>query len=111
MRNTLAACAQAAARYGADENFIAARGDDAVNAAKGRAVNCINASLPDTYSSGVAAQLRQKEIATQADPQHPVGGEIPVVEVTDDVSLPVVALFGELHVSVHVTGDALQERP
>lgn len=111
VRNTLAACVQAAARYGADENFIVAQGDKAVNAAKARATTCIDASLPDSYSSGVAAQLRQQEIELQVDPHNPVAGSIPVVEVTDDASVPFVIFFGEMHVSVHVTGDALQERP
>jgi Flp pilus assembly protein TadG len=103
VRNTLAACAQDAARYAASED-IGTRGAGAIQlAAQDRAGRCIDDSLAGRFSasiSGIASTVTA-----------PSGSTVDVVEVDVAVPMPVVGFLnlGGLH--VRVSGHALQEQP
>jgi Flp pilus assembly protein TadG len=102
VRNTLAACAQEGARYGANEDFEVEGPDVEAAQAVDRTVSCINASLSTEFSGGVTAT---------AGPTTTAGLQVDVVEVKVGSPVPVIGLFGLGNEVVHVKGDAMQEKP
>lgn len=122
VRNTVNACAYAAARYGANENLVAEAQhggvDVAADAAKTRAVACIEQSLPVSYMPEVNAYRCERTIEIPCCPPDAIGCEpaadsdaIPVVEVNVRLRLPLFVVFDVTDVDVHVRADALQEQP
>ncbi len=103
VRNTLAACAQEGARYGADANVVV-QGDQAMaDAATSQTARCVEESLSGTYANAITASA---PVVTGAD-----GSSIRVVEVRIASPLPLAGLFGVGPQVLHAQGDALQERP
>jgi Flp pilus assembly protein TadG len=103
VRNTLAACAQDGARYGADANVVV-QGDEAMaDAATGQATRCVVESLSGSYAKRITASA-----PTVTDT---AGSSVRVVEVRIVSPLPLAGLFGLGPQVLHVQGDALQERP
>ncbi len=103
VRNTLAACAQDGARYGADANVVA-QGDEAMaDAAASQAARCVEESLSRSYARQISASA-----PTVTDS---VGSPVRVVEVRIASPLPLAGLFGVGPHVLHAQGDALQERP
>jgi Flp pilus assembly protein TadG len=122
VRNTVNACAHAAARYGANENLVAEgeQGgvDVAADAATTRAVTCIAQSLPVSYTPEVSAYRCERTIQTPCCPPDAIGCEpandsdaIPVVEVKVRLRVPLFVVFDVTDVDLHVRADALQEQP
>lgn len=103
VRNTLAACAQDGARYGADANVVV-QGDKAMaNAATAQTARCVDESLSGAYARRITASA---PVITDSG-----GGAVRVVEVRITSPLPLAGLFGLGPQVLHVQGDALQERP
>jgi Flp pilus assembly protein TadG len=103
VRNTLAACTQEGARYGADEDFVV-QGPEAMTAqAVDRTTGCINAALSSTFSQAVTAST--PVIIDSA------GVQVRVVEVRTASPVPVIGMFGLGTQVLHVHGDAMQELP
>jgi hypothetical protein len=103
VRNTVAACAQEGARYGADADFVA-QGTDVMTAqAADRATSCIDSSLSSNFSQTVTATT---PAITDSD-----GMRVNVVEVQVASPLPVIGFFSLGSEVVHVKGDAMQEQP
>lgn len=103
VRNTLAACAQDGARYGADANVVV-RGEAAMaDAATRQATRCVEESLSGSYAQRISASA-----PTVTDS---VGNPVRVVEVRIASPLPLVGLFGLGPQVLHAQGDALQEQP
>lgn len=103
VRNTLAACAQDGARYGADANVVV-QGDKAMaDAATAQTARCVDESLSGAYARRITAST--PAITDSA------GGAVRVVEVRITSPLPLAGLFGLGPQVLHVQGDALQERP
>lgn len=103
VRNTLAACAQDGARYGADANLVV-QGDDAMtDAATAQAARCVAESLSGSYTKGITAAATTVTDAA--------GAPVRVVEVRIASPLPLAGLFGLGPQVLHAQGDALQERP
>jgi hypothetical protein len=103
VRNTLAACAQDGARYGADANVVI-QGDAAmVDAATKQVTRCVDESLSGSYA--------QRITATAPMVTDSAGNSIRVVEVRIASPLPLAGLFGLGPQILHAQGDALQERP
>jgi hypothetical protein len=103
VRNTLAACAQDGARYGADANVVI-QGDAAMaDAATRQATRCVEESLSGSYAERITASA---PIVTDSN-----GGSVRVVEVRISSPLPLAGLFGLGPQFLHAQGDALQERP
>jgi hypothetical protein len=103
VRNTLAACAQDAARYAADED-IDTRGADVIQqAAHDRAGSCIDDSLSGRFSAditGFAATMRDSS-----------GSSVDAVEVDVVAPMPIVGFLNLGNLQLRVTGHALQEHP
>ena len=103
VRNTLAACAQDGARYGADANVVV-QGDVAMaDAAATQAARCVQESLSGSYAQQISA--------TAPIISDSAGGSIRVVEVRIASPLPLAGLFGVGSQVLHAQGDALQEQP
>ena len=103
VRNTLAACAQDGARYGADANVVV-QGDVAMaDAATRQATRCVNESLSGSYAQQISASA---PIVTDS-----AGDPVRVVEVRIASPLPLAGLFGLGPHVLHAQGDALQEQP
>jgi len=103
VRNTLAACAQDGARYGAAANVVAQGEAAMTNAATTQATRCVAESLSSSYTQQIAATT-----PTIADA---AGGPIRVVEVRISSPLPLAGLFGLGPQVLHAQGDAMQELP
>ena len=102
VRNTLAACAQEGARYGADANIVI-QGDQAMaDAATSQTTRCVDESLSATYANGITASA-----PTVTGPD---GVSIRVVEVRIASPLPLAGLFGVGPQVLRAQGDALQEQ-
>jgi hypothetical protein len=102
VRNTIAACAQEGARYGADADFVR-QGPDMMSArASDRTRSCIASSLSSAFSRNITATTP----LVDGD-----GGSVPVVQVQVASPLPVFGLFGLGEQVLHVHGDAMQEQP
>jgi len=101
VRNTVAACAQSGARYGANADFVSQGGDVMASEARQRATDCIDSSLSSRYSADV-----------QAAPSNEVvkGTTVEVVEVDVKAPVPVIGLWALGGTTLAVKGDALQER-
>jgi hypothetical protein len=103
VRNTLAACAQDGARYGADANVVV-QGDQAMaDAATTQATRCVEESLSGSYAKRVSASAPM--ITDSA------GNSVRAVEVRITSPLPLAGLFGVGPQVLRAQGDALQERP
>jgi len=103
VRNTLAACAQDGARYGADANVVV-QGDAAMaDAASRQATRCVEESLSGSYAQRISASA-----PTVTDS---AGNPVRVVEVRIASPLPLAGLFGLGPQVLHARGDALQEQP
>jgi hypothetical protein len=103
VRNTLAACAQDAARYAADED-IDTRGADVIQqAAHDRAGGCIANSLSSRFSGDIAGTA-----TTMHDSS---GSSVDVVEVEVVAPMPIVGFLSLGNLQVRVSGHALQEQP
>jgi hypothetical protein len=103
VRNTIAACAQEGARYGADADFVS-QGVDVMEArAADRTRSCIDSSVSIEFSRNVSASA---PLVTDAG-----GAPVAVVEVRVASPVPVFGFFGLGDQVVHVQGDAMQERP
>jgi hypothetical protein len=103
VRNTLAACAQEGARYGADADFVAQGADVMTAQAADRTTACINSSVSSGFSQGVTATT---PVLTDSD-----GVRVNVVEVQVASPLPVIGFFSLGSEVIHVKGDAMQELP
>jgi hypothetical protein len=102
VRNTLAACAQDGARYGADANVVVLGDDAMADAATRQARRCVDESLFGSYAKQIAASV---PIVTDS-----AGGSVRLVEVRIASPLPLAGLFGLGPQVLHAQGDALQER-
>jgi Flp pilus assembly protein TadG len=103
VRNTLAACAQDGARYGADANVVV-EGDAAMaDAATRQATRCVEESLSGSYAQRISASAL---IITDS-----AGNPVQVVEVRIASPLPLAGLFELGPQVLHAQGDALQEQP
>jgi TadE-like protein len=103
VRNTLAACAQEGARYGADADFVS-QGADVMRArAADRTTSCISSSISSRFAGGVSASTPVLSTAG--------GASVDVVEVQVASPLPVIGLIGVGDQVIHVQGDAMQEAP
>ena len=103
VRNTIAACAQEGARYGADADFVR-QGPDVMTArAEERTTACVNSSISSAFSRNVAASTPLLSVAG--------GTPVAVVQVRVAAPLPVIGLFGLGDEVIHVQGDAMQEAP
>jgi len=101
VRNTIAACAQDGARYGANADFVA-QGAEAMQAqAVQRATGCISSALSASYATQVSA-------APGADVDA-AGVPVDVVEVRVSVPVPVLGLWTLGDGAIVVRGDAMQE--
>lgn len=103
VRNTIAACAQEGARYGADADFVSQGAALMTARAADRATSCINSSLSSAFSRNVTATA---PLLTSAG-----GSSVAAVEVRVASPLPVIGLFGLGDQVIHVQGDAMQETP
>jgi len=103
VRNTLTACAQEGARYGADADFVSQGAEVMTTRAADRARSCINSSISAAYSRDVTASA-----PTVSDA---VGAPVAVVEVRVASPLPAIGFFGLGDQVIHVQGDAMQEMP
>jgi TadE-like protein len=101
VRNTVAACAQEGARYGADADFVAQGAAVMTSAAAQRATGCINDSLPSRYARDVSARPGGY---LDAD-----GVELDVVEVRVLSPIPWIGFWAPGAGTIDVRGDALQE--
>jgi len=101
VRNTLAACAQEGARYGADADFVSQGASVVVAQATQRATTCIDSSLPARYSQAVSAAPADSSVN---------GVAVPVVEVRIDAPVPVLGMWALGPTTITVKGDAVQER-
>lgn len=103
VRNTLAACAQDGARYGADANVVV-QGDEAMaKAAMAQTARCVDESLSGSYARRITASA---PVITDS-----AGVAVRVVEVRITSPLPLAGLFGLGPQVLHAQGDALQEGP
>ncbi len=102
VRNTIAACAQEGARYGADADFVSQGAEMMTARAADRTTSCINSAVSSAFSRNVTASA-----PTLADGGAPVA----VVEVRVASPLPVIGLFGLGDQVLHLQGDAMQETP
>jgi Flp pilus assembly protein TadG len=103
VRNTLAACAQDGARYGADANVVVLGDAAMADAATTQATRCVNESLSGSYAQRISASA---PIVTDS-----AGGSVRVVEVRIASPLPLAGLFGLGPEVLHAQGDAVQEQP
>jgi hypothetical protein len=103
VRNTLAACAQDAARYAAAEDVDTAGFDAIQGAAHDHARQCINGSL----SEGFADDIEGRAI-TRAVNGSPA---VPIIEVKVTAPLPMIGFLGIGGMRISVSGHALQELP
>ncbi len=103
VRNTLAACAQDGARYGADANVVVQGEAAMTEAAIAQATRCVEESLSGSYAQRISASA---PIVTDS-----AGGSVRVVEVRIASPLPLAGLFGVGPQVLHAQGDALQEQP
>lgn len=101
VRNTVAACAQEGARYGADADFVSQGGDVVVAQATQRATTCVDSSLPARYAGAVSASPADSIVD---------GVAVPVVEVRIDAPVPVFGMWALGGATITVKGDALQEQ-
>lgn len=103
VRNTIAACAQEGARYGADADFVS-QGSSAMAArAADRTTSCINSSVSSAFARGVSASTPVLSV--------PGGASVAAVEVRVAAPLPVIGFVGLGDQVLHVQGDAMQEAP
>lgn len=102
IRNTIAACAQEGARYGADADFVA-QGDEVMTA---RAVQRATGCIADALSASYAGQVSASPGADVDADDVPVG----VVEVRVSAPVPVLGLWTLGGNAIVVKGDAMQER-
>ena len=102
VRNTIAACAQEGARYGADADFVRQGPDMMTARASDRTTSCIASSVSSSFSRDVTASTPMVD----GD-----GGSVAVVRVQVASPLPVFGLFGLGEQVLHVQGDAVQEQP
>lgn len=103
VRNTVAACAQEGARYGADADFVSQGSGVMAARAAERATSCINSSVSSAFSRNVSAST---PVLSGAG-----GSPVAVVEVQVAAPLPVIGLFSVGDQVLHVQGDAMQESP
>ena len=103
VRNTIAACAQEGARYGADADFVSEGADVMAARAADRTASCINNSVSSAFSRDVSASTPVLSISG--------GSPVAAVEVRVAAPLPVIGLFGIGDQVLHVQGDAMQEAP
>jgi hypothetical protein len=103
VRNTIAACAQEGARYGADADFVSQGADVMEARAADRTRSCIDSSVSSEFSRNVSASA---PLVTDAG-----GAPVAVVEVRVASPVPVFGFLGLGDQVVHVRGDAMQERP
>jgi len=103
VRNTIAACAQEGARYGADADFVRQGAGVMASRAADRTKACIDSSVSGSFSRNVTAST-----PLVADPG---GTPVAVVEVRVASPLPVFGFFGLGGQVLHVRGDAMQEQP
>ena len=103
VRNTIAACAQEGARYGADADFVSQGSDVMAARATDRTASCIDSAISSTFSRDVTASTPSLSVAG--------GSSVPAVEVRVAAPLPVVGLLGLGDQVLHVQGDAMQEAP
>jgi Flp pilus assembly protein TadG len=103
VRNTLAACAQDAARYAADED-IDTRGADVIQqAAQSRGSRCIDDSLSGRFAADVSGAA-----TTTIDP---TGSSVDVVQVDVVAPMPIIGFLNLGNLQLRVSGHALQEQP
>jgi hypothetical protein len=102
VRNTLAACAQEGARYGANADFVSQSADVMIAQAQQRATSCINSALPSRYSADVHAFPSSDQVFD--------GAAVDVVEVQVNAPIPVIGLWALGGTTLAVKGDAMQER-
>jgi len=102
VRNTLAACAQEGARYGANADFVSQGADFMIAQAKQRATSCIDSSLSTRYSADVQASPSSDQVID--------GAAVDVVEVRVKAPIPVIGLWALGGTTLVVQGDAMQER-
>jgi Flp pilus assembly protein TadG len=103
VRNTLAACAQDGARYGADANVVVQGNAAMADAATRQATRCVEESLSGSYVQRISGSA-----PTVTDS---AGNPVRVVEVRIASPLPLAGLFGLGPQVLHAQGDALQEQP
>jgi hypothetical protein len=103
VRNTLAACAQDGARYGADANVVVQGEAAMAEAAMTQATRCVDESLSGSYAQRITASTA---IVTDSG-----GNSLRVVEVRIASPLPLAGLFGLGPQVLRAQGDALQEQP
>jgi hypothetical protein len=102
VRNTLAACAQSGARYGANADFVSQGADVIAAQAQQRTSSCINSSLSSRYSANVQAAPTAENVIN--------GSTVEVVEVNVKAPIPVIGFWALGGTTIAVKGDALQER-
>jgi hypothetical protein len=103
VRNTLAACAQNAARQAADAD-VDALGTDAVQqTAQDVAGRCIDAALSRSLAGHITGRTMSMS-ANGAAPLH-------VIEVDVVAPLPMVGFLGLGNMRLRVSGHALEEQP
>jgi Flp pilus assembly protein TadG len=103
VRNTLAACAQDAARYAANEDIDTAGGNAIQRAAHDRASTCIDTSLSKSFATDISGTATS-ELASGGVP-------VPVVDVEVSAPLPMVGFLGLGGLRLRVSGHAVQEQP
>lgn len=103
VRNTIAACAQEGARYGADADFVSQGADAMIARASERTTDCINSAISASFSRNVSASTPVLDAAG--------GAPVAVVEVQVASPLPAIGFFGIGDQVLHVRGDAMQETP
>ncbi len=103
IRNTLAACAQDAARYVSNED-IDTQGADAIQlASQGHASSCIDNSLASGFAADVTGTATTLDVSS--------GAAVPVIEVDVVASLPMVGFLDLGGLQLRVSGHALEEQP
>lgn len=102
-RNTLAACAQEGARYGADADIVIKGGAAIVDAATVHTQACVKDSLSGGLAHDIAAST---PVITDS-----AGNRVLVVEVRISSPFPLFGLFGLGPQVMHAKGDAMQELP
>ena len=102
VRNTIAACAQEGARYGAVADFVAQGDEVMATRAVQRATGCISDALSASYANQVSASPGADVDADEVP--------VDVVEVKVSAPVPVLGLWAIGGHAIVVKGDAVQER-
>jgi hypothetical protein len=103
VRNTLAACAQDAARFAANADIDTRGGGAIQRAVDDHAGRCITGSLSGGFAHDIVGTVTSVSVAG--------GPPVGVVDVEVSAPLPMIGFLGIGGMRITVSGHALQEQP